>query len=438
MPAQTDHPTFHEIKVFLEGSSLQKAVVDNTRVVRHLLSGCSICRHRLEVLDPDGARRGQLGVRRSFEASTPRSASGNSYDQAFANAERTLSLFLSDGNPVEGPPGELLAELVLLDGDADEPARPGPFAKRSAIPQLIRWLIGRSHSVRFEDPEKMLHWGLLARLAAEACNRQVAGSPYRLADLRAQAWGQFGNSLRVCGQLDKAEEALMVAARHLQSGTGDPEVRVTLLQQTTALHLYRRAFESANATAVEAEEHCREIGDQPGIAYALFQRALAVFWGGESERAIPLIRRVLPLTDPAVDPYLVIAARHGLADCYIELKRPHEAHQLFLQTKLAVRGWEKPMIGLRMSWVEGKLLCMLGHFDASEKALRRARQGFLDRRLVHEVVAISRDLAQIYVDLGWTEKLEKIVSETGTVIGAMHRTPEAEALLAQLGRMTAH
>jgi len=59
--------------------------------------------------------------------------------------------------------------------------------------------------------------------------------------------------------------------------------------------------------------------------------------------------------------------------------------------------------------------------------------GILDRRLVHEVVAISRDLAQIYVDLGWTEKLEKIVSETGTVIGAMHRTPEAEALLAQLG-----
>ena len=150
----TDHPTFHEFKLFLESSSLRKAVGRNTRVVRHLLSGCDVCRRRLDVADPDGALARQLGLRPSSKAPPSLSVS-TSYEQALANAERTLSLFLSDSHAIDQPPGELLAELVLLEGDGDGPAHYYSSAKRPAIPQLITWLIGRSHTVRFEDSERM-------------------------------------------------------------------------------------------------------------------------------------------------------------------------------------------------------------------------------------------------------------------------------------------
>jgi hypothetical protein len=80
---------------------------------------------------------------------------------------------------------------------------------------------------------------------------------------------------------------------------------------------------------------------------------------------------------------------------------------------------------------------MLGHFDGSEKALCRAREGFLTRKLAYEVAVVSHDLAQLYATWGQAEKLERTVNDTVAALSTMPKPPEAQAVLDQLGRMTA-
>jgi len=75
----------------------------------------------------------------------------------------------------------------------------------------------------------------------------------------------------------------MVAARHLQSGTGDPEVRVTLLQQTTALHLYRRALRAPMLQRWRLKSTAEKSGTNQGLPM-LSSSERSPFFGGERAR----------------------------------------------------------------------------------------------------------------------------------------------------------
>jgi len=417
------------LELFLGGCAPKGGHIE---VVRHLLAGCGECRRRLETIGWSQDRLDRLirFPRTKDLEKTDRQPAGASYnyERAFARAEKTLSAFLDRGRPVEQPPQDLLAELFPFPPEEQTE----PSDRRFAIPQLVRWLIERSHAIRYRDIEEMLHLARLARLAVEACSVETVGSPQKLADLRIQAWGHFANSLRVCGRLEEAEQAFAVAEGHLPEGSGDPLIRAFLLERMGSLHTSQRRFQRATELLEEAERLYQEMGVRWLRARSQILRGISLLYSGEPEEASRLLRQAIPLIDPDEDPYLLLAARHNLVQCLIDLDRPHEALALYHEIRELNRQFTDPLIQLRNTWQEGKLLRELGHMGPAEEKLQKARRGFMERGLAYEVAVVSLDLANVYAKMGCTEEVNQLISETLPIFRALRIGRDMLAALIQL------
>jgi tetratricopeptide (TPR) repeat protein len=351
------------------------------------------------------------------------------YGTSFAHAEQSLEAFLAKDRTSDASAEDLLAELAQLS-QADQIERVA--SGRYAVPSLIKHLIDTSHGVRYQSPARMLHLANLARLAAEACPVETAGSEPRQADLRSQAWRQYGNSLRVLGHLREAEAAISVAYRHLEEGTRDPLLRARFCTQTVSLRLAQRRFDEAIELAEEAGLIYTDLDDGHAFASTLVQKAIACLYAGEAEESIQILNQATPLIDAERDPNLLLSACHNLVRSYIELGRPEQALSLYSETRDLYRHSEDPLFKLRLAWQEGLLLRDLGHLRASETTLLEARQGFMDHELFYEAALISLDLAAVYVKLQAESQLKQTVAETVPIFLALGVERELLGSLLQL------
>ena len=423
----TEHLTVEDFESFLRGDTRPAQAASNARVLRHLLANCTSCRAQLSAMGWGNSRLDRLFRLPSDQDS---SQDGYDYGTSFAAAEEALADFFAEGRPPESTPAELMAELAPLP--PDEQVRWVSSYSRFANAQLVARLVESSHSARYENPARMLHLAHLARLAAEACTVTVAGSAARLADLRAQAWRQYGNALRVSGRLREAEEAIAAAHRFCAEGTGDPPLRAWLLEQTSSLRIFQRRFDEAVKLADEAGRIYRELEDEHALASTMVQKAIASLYSGEPETAVRILNQAIPLVDHEGDPHLLLAACHNLIRCYIDLDRPEQALSIYFEARDLYKEFSDSLISLRAGWQEGQLLRDLGHLRAAEASLRRARQGFLERDLFYEAAVVSLDLAAVYLKLGEVESLQQAVSEMVPIFTSLGVDREALAALLQL------
>jgi tetratricopeptide (TPR) repeat protein len=424
----SNHPTVEDLEGFLRGTSRPVSHARNAQVMRHLLADCTVCREHLNVMGWEPRRLARLFQPAMEEA--PAATNGYDYSHAFAVAEQAVSALLSPERQGAESPTSLFAELNTLPMDEQlrRVSGGGPFA----TPAMIKFLLDRSHAVRYQDAEEMLHLAHLARFSAEACSPEDAGNQLRLADLRARAWGQYGNALRVSGRPREAEEALATAQRHRKAGTGDPMLRAWLIEKITPLTIFQGHFADAIAMCEEAGEIYQELGESHLLASTLVQKAIATLYFGEPEAAIRILNQAVPLIDQEEDPHLLLAACHNLIRCYIDLDRPDQALLLYSETRDLYQEFDDPLILLRAAWQEGQLLRDLGHLRAAETALLRARKGYTERKLAYEVALVSLDLATVYVKLGLVEELKRTVLTTVPIFHALRVGIETLASLLQL------
>jgi tetratricopeptide (TPR) repeat protein len=413
MSTDPAHAKVEDVERFLRNDVRPGSAPRNAQLVRHLLARCAPCRENLATVSKRT---------RSFD-----------YGNAFAVAERSLSAYFSQGQPSAVSPETLFSTLSALP--AEEQAERVASEPRYAHPSFVRHLIDASHAVRYQDPAGMLHLADLARVAAEACTAEAAGSAARLADLRAQAWRQYGNALRVLGRLREAEEALDSAQRLLAMGTHDPLLRARLCTQMFSLRYFQRRFDEAIELAEEAGQIYRELDVVDALASTLVQKAIAALYSGEAEDAVRTLNQAIPLIDPEGDPHLLLAACHNLVRCYIDLGRPEQALSIYFETRDLYKKFNDPLIRLRVAWQEGQLLRDLGHLKAAESLLLQARQGFVERDLLYDAAQISLDLAAVYVKIQAEAELKQTVSETIPIFRALGVDREVLALLLQLEQL---
>lgn len=428
----SEHPSIAEFRNFLKGVS---QTASSSLIVRHFLADCSACRARLHEMGWEGSRLERLihisgAELNGLDDANLRVTGGYSYDAAFAKADRVLASFFVPVRPLEEAPEELLTELLSLP--EKEQTRRIASDQRFAAPQLVHHLIDRSHAVRYQNHERMLNLAHLARIVADAVPAESAGGELRLADLRARAWGHYGNSLRVCGRLREAEEALVCAASEREAGTGDPPLKARLFEQLASLHIFQRRFESAIEFAEEAGKIYREIGESHLLASSLVHKAIATLYSGETGAAVETLNRAIPLIDYELDPHLLLAACHNLVRCYIDLDRPEQALSLYSETRDLYREFADPLILLRAGWQEGQLLRDLGHLRNAEMSLLHAQKGFVERGLSYEAAVVSLDVAALYVKMGSIEDLKQTAVAAVPIFRALGVDREALASLLQL------
>lgn len=428
-----DHPMVEEFESFLRDASRPGHAARNAKILRHLLAACLTCRDRLDSVGWTSDRLDRLvylpgGTSR---ADSPVNRKGAyDYGRAFAKAEQAITDFLTAAPPSAVDPEILLKELdraphelQLAQVESEE---------RFSSPSLAQLLIERSHAARYADPEAMLHWAQVARSIATRCSPESLGSTAKLSDLRARAWSQYGNALRLVGRLRDAEEAMITAQGYLRTGTGDPALKAKLCEQIASLYSFQRRFDAAIETLTEAAEIYRQLGETHALARTLVQEATATLYAGEAESAVVLLNRAIPLIDHEVDPHLLLAACHNLVRCYLDLDRPEQALSIYSEARTLYREFDDSLILLRAGWQEGQLLRDLGHLRAAESALLRAQSGFMEQGLMYEVALVCLDLAALYVRLKAIDDLKQTVTATVPIFRALGVDREALASLLQL------
>ena len=423
----SDHPNVQDWEGFLTSPFRPGHTARNAKILRPLLAACVVCRDRLQAMGWPGERLERLLYLPGGEAVTP--MNGYDYGQAFARAERSVSDFLA-----EAPLPPVSPDLLLEELDQAPRERRATMVQeeRFAYPRIVTPLIERSHAVRYSDPEEMLFWAETARELAQRCTPEATGNEARLSDLRARAWGQYGNALRVAGRMREAEEALVAAQAHLETGTGDPVLRARVWEQVASLHTFQRRFDEAIAKLSGAAEVYRQIGESHALARTLVQEAIACLYAGNPETAVGLLNQAIPLIDHEGDPHLLMAACHNLIRCYIDLDQPELALSIYSETRNLYKEFSDSLIQLRAGWQEGQLLRDLGHLRAAETVLLRAREGFIERGLMYEAAVVSLDLAALYTKLRSTADLRQTVAATVPIFRALRVDREALASLLQL------
>jgi len=429
-----DHPTVEDLTGFLRDASRPGHAARNAKVLRHLLAECRVCHDRLDALGWSGSRLEHLvylpGRMKGREEQSRARANVYNYDRAFARAEQAIDDFLAVAPLPRMSPGQLLKELDQVPHDR-QLARVEED-ETFWVPQLVELLVERSHTARYADPEMMLHWARLGRGVAARLSAESLGSTPRLADLRARAWGQYGNALRVASRLPEAEEAMVTAQAYLKEGTGDPALKARLSEQIASLYSFQRRFNTAITVLADAAETYRQLGETHAFARTLVQEAIASLYAGEADSAVGLLNRAIPLIDHEEDPHLLLAACHNLVRCYIDLERPEQALSIYSETRDLYKEFGDSLILLRANWQEGQLLRDLGHLRAAETVLLRARQGFLERDLMYEVALVGLDLAALYVKLKAIDHLKETVIAMVPIFRALRVDREALASLLQL------
>jgi len=395
-----DHPTAASLEGFLLGTL---APAEMRAIVAHLAARCERCCLAMEPLA--SLLLGDPFLEETPEREIPE-AELAAYDEAVARSfaavrERARSLRTSPASPA-------VAGRALCEG-----------------------LLARSHALRHEEPEGMVHFARLATLAAESLDPRLFGRE-AVIDLQARALAELANAYRVADDLESAEATLALAVERSREGSGDPLLLAHVLDLLASLCCHRRRFDRAFALLDAVHAIYRREGEVHPAGRALISKGIYTGYANEPEEAIRLLLAGLEGIDPAREPALPLIACHDLLWLLVDCGRCREARLLLERSRpLYLRhlrqGGNLPRLKLR--WLEGRIATGLGELAGAETAFAEVRQGLAGADLGYHSALVGLDLAAVWLRQGKTAQARALVEEMIGAFRALRVTREELAAL---------
>ena len=378
---------------------------ENREVVRHLLTGCEICR-RVSRDVWDGA-----AVPEQIDLSALASEvwhQGRSYDKE-----------------KEAAPG-LVAKLEELT-----PERQLLLARNNSrfwTRAVCELLIDRAFDSCETELDNALRQATLATvlsdsLADEQYGRGVAN------DVRARAWSLLGHVQRAASRLYEAEDSFARAEAALDGGSGDPCILGRVWYRKALLRHAQRRFEEALTLHRHAAREFAAGQDAHLIGCSLVERARTLRELGDLQGAVQSIRAGMAKLDLERRPRMELVAKHNLTLYLQELGETEEAMHLvgeLLPLHAQVGG---KVDKLRLRWLEGKLAHLQGDLERGRDAFREVREGFVARSMPYDVALVSLDLAAVYLKLERYADVLRLAGEMVAIFRSLQIDRETIAAL---------
>jgi len=344
---------------------------------------------------------------------------------------------------VEEPPGgseaPIQSEIRGARSRAEEILRLGPE-------QQAEWI--RTESGRLAGP-------LLAEVLIEEGWRRTPAYPHdgytlaclarlvlhhlpaslRTTALYARALAHMANSVRVIGDLPRAEQILGDARYFLRShGGGDRLVRAELDSLEGSLRNDQERSEEAVRLLLRALMTSRLEQMAGRTAAILVKLAGTHIRLNEPRRSLSLLIEAEKVLDSEPDPRLRLLILHNraLGLCYSGYSK--QAQALLDKSAELAGSQDQPLNILRRSWISGKAAWKLADLDLAEERFVSVREGFSCRGLRNDTAEASMDLCGLYLEQGRRKEAEGLAETALPVfeeLGLPAKAAAARALRAR-------
>ena len=393
-----------EIEDFLAGR-LNGA--GRSRVVLHLLGGCSRCQREMKAL------AAPIFGEEPWTAAPP--VVEERYDEAFARAAGTARSFAGRWRKEREKLERALSLLDQFPSGLEDESFPARQAQSLHGWPLCEALLRKSSEVRFSDPKRMLDLAESAASVAKHIRSEKYPWPGFLSDVRARAFAELGNAYRVNDRLSEADAAFGKAREHLESGTADPLLHARVLDLEASLRRAQRRLEDAAVLLDQVHNLYLEAGDPHLAGRALISKGICTHYQGHPREAVKLLEEGLDLLAPGRDPQLESSTDLSIIYALVDCGGYHQASRLILQSGLRKAFAAEPLILLKLRGVEGKIHAGLGRLARAERVFGEVRQEFLRHGQVYDAALTGLELATVWLRQGRAAQVLELAEEMHAV-----------------------
>jgi tetratricopeptide (TPR) repeat protein len=420
----SDHVTPEDLQGLLAGTLDRKRV---RAMVAHLLGGCASCRSlmvpQVESLlsPPEPETEDEVEIPADFDAA---------YDDAIGRA--LLSARQAVRQKQQPAVEEMRSRLMRL-GTEGFLAAPRRLRGLASVEALLQ----QSWELRQVDPQKMLHFALLATIEAAKLDPDTLGAA-QVDDIRCRASLELGNAYRVSNRLQEAEEALGEAAEFFRSGTGDSRLKARLLDVQASLYGDQRHFDRCFATLDVVIALYRESGENHLAGRALITKAVHTWYANELDQAIDLLQAGLSLINPEADPTLTLNAVHNLAWFMVDRGRFRDVRKILWDNRPLYEQHGGAVGTLRLRWLEGRVNAGLGKLPEAQRDLQAAREGLAAAGLPYTSALAALDLAELELRRNRLEPAEALARQAVEIFLSLKISREAQTAVLFLEEAARH
>ena len=408
----SEHPDRKTLEAFLRSGLPTE---QSHAVLRHLAKGCRQCQ---EAMGPYATAMFQPGLEEP--ELTPELDAA--YDAAIASA---FTRVLTRNRELIARQ-DLERKVSLLLRSPSLPEEPGFWTAA-----LAGVLIEKTRELRHDDPAGMLR---LARLAQHAADRVESGAETaETTDLRARAWAELANALRVNDELPQAEMAMARALELRAEGTGAPLLLARLADLSASLFCDQRRFAEAFRALDTAFTLYRQHGMDHDAGRMLVMKGLYTGYTGHPAEGLQLLARGLATIERERDPRLVFHTLHNMLLFRVELGELEEARRQLQRMQPLYGRYAGTLDRIKLRGIEGKIAAGLGDLARAEMLFHEVRRELDDHGLGYQAALISLDLASVCLRLGKQEEVRRLVAGMVATFRAVGVEREAMASLLVLG-----